>query len=156
MEQRDFVLTATATTQPIELSPNAQVTLTFILTDGGHPVPGQTVSFTTIGSSTTGAEGATVAEPSGVTGADGSVSVVARAGLADFRVEAQIGTAKADVTVDRRDGTHGDGPGRAVPRAVEQPAAAGRDDRSSSSTPPPAPRSISTRRPRPCAEARSP
>jgi len=85
--------------QPIELSPNAQVTLTFLLTDGGHPVAGQTVSFTTIGSSTTGAQGATVAEPSGVTGADGSVSVIARAGLADFRVEAQVGTAKADVTI---------------------------------------------------------
>ena len=95
----DFILTATATTQPIELSPNAQVTLTFILTDGGQPVPGQTVSFTTIGSSTAGAQGATVAEPSGVTGADGSVSVSVRAGLADFRVEAQIGAAKADVTV---------------------------------------------------------
>ncbi|HSY39397.1 MAG TPA: hypothetical protein VLA79_07710, partial [Polyangia bacterium] len=87
------------TTQPLELSPNAQVTLTFLLTEGGHPVAGQTVSFTTIGSSTTGAQGATVAEPSGVTGADGSVSVIARAGLADFRVEAQIGTAKADVTI---------------------------------------------------------
>ncbi len=95
----DFSLTATATTQPIELSPNAQVTLTFILTDGGHPAPGQTVSFTTIGSSAAGAQGATVAEPSGVTGADGSVSVSVRAGLADFRVEAQIGTAKADVAV---------------------------------------------------------
>ena len=95
----DFVLTATATVQPIELSPNAQVTLTFILTDGGRAAPGQTVSFTTIGSFTTGAQGATVAEPSGVTGADGSVSVSVRAGLADFRVEAQIGIAKADVAV---------------------------------------------------------
>jgi len=95
----DFILTSTASTQPIELSPNAQVTLTFILTDGGQPVPGQIVSFTTIGSSTAGAQGATVAEPSGVTGADGSVSVSVRAGLADFRVEAQIGAAKADVTV---------------------------------------------------------
>ena len=95
----DFILTATATTQPLELSPNAQVTLTFILTDGGHPVAGQTVSFTTIGSSTAGVQGATVAAPSGVTGADGSVSVVVRAGLADFRVEAQIGAATADVTI---------------------------------------------------------
>ena len=94
-----FVLTATATMQPVKVGPNAQVTLSFVLTDGGRPVPGQTVSFTTIGSSTTGAEGATVAAPSGVTGADGTVSVVARAGLADFRVEAQIGAAKADVTI---------------------------------------------------------
>src|SRR4051812_16548801 len=95
----DFALTSTATMQPLELSPNAQVTLTFILTDGGRPVPGQTVSFTTIGSSTAGAQGATVATPSGVTGADGSVSVSVRAGLADFRVEAQIGAATADVTI---------------------------------------------------------
>ncbi len=95
----DFILTATATTQPLELSPNAQATLTFILTDGGHPVPGQTVSFTTIGSSTAGVQGATVAAPSGITGADGSVSVIVRAGLADFRVEAQIGAATADVTI---------------------------------------------------------
>jgi len=95
----DFTLTATATVQPIELSPNAQVTLTFILTDGGHPAAGQTVSFTTIGSSATGTQGASVAEPSGVTAADGSVSVIVRAGLADFRVEAQIGAAKADVTI---------------------------------------------------------
>ncbi len=95
----DFTLTATATTQPIELSPNGQVTLTFVLTDGGRPVAGQTVSFTTIGSSTAGAQGATVAAPSGVTGADGSVSVSVRAGLADFRVEAQVGAATADVTI---------------------------------------------------------
>ena len=95
----DFVLTATATTQPIELSPDQQVTLTFVLTDGGHPVPGQMVSFTTIGSSAAGTQGATVAVPSGVTGADGSVSVGVRAGLADFRVEAQVGAAKADVTI---------------------------------------------------------
>ena len=94
-----FTLTA-ANTEPIELSPNAQATLTFTLTDGGRPVAGQTVSFTTIGASTNdGAQGATVAEPSGLTGADGGVSVSVRAGLADFRVEAQIGTAKADVTV---------------------------------------------------------
>jgi hypothetical protein len=94
-----FTLTA-ANTEPIELSPNAQATLTFTLTDSGRPVAGQTVSFTTIGaSSNDGAQGATVAEPSGVTGADGGVTVSVRAGLADFRVEAQIGTAKADVTV---------------------------------------------------------
>jgi hypothetical protein len=92
-------LKLTATMQTIELSPNAQVTLTFILTDGGRPVPGQTVFFTTIGSSAAGAQGATVAEPSGVTGADGSVSVGVRAGLAEFRVKAQIGAAAADVTI---------------------------------------------------------
>ncbi len=85
--------------QPIKLSPDQQVTLTFILTDGGRPVSGQTVSFTAIASSTAGTQGASVAEPSGVTGADGSVSVGVRAGLADFRVEAQIGSAKSDVTV---------------------------------------------------------
>ena len=53
----DFKLTSTATMQPLELSPNAQVTLTFILTDGGRPVPDQTVSFTTVGSSTAGPRG---------------------------------------------------------------------------------------------------
>ena len=53
--------------QPIELSPNAQVTLIFILTDAGHPAAGQTVSFTTIGSSATGTQGASVAEPSATT-----------------------------------------------------------------------------------------
>jgi len=96
---QDLTLTA-ANLEPIELSPNAQKTLTFTLTDNGQPVAGQTVSFTTIGASTNdGAQGATVAQPSGVTGADGGVSVSVRAGLADFRVEAQIGTAKADVTV---------------------------------------------------------
>jgi hypothetical protein len=95
----NFRLTSTAAKQPIELSPNAQVILTFILTDGGRPVPGQTVSFTIVGSSAAGAQGATVAEPSGVTAADGSVSVSVRAGLADFRVEAQIGAAKAPVAV---------------------------------------------------------
>jgi hypothetical protein len=94
----DFTLTAT-TAQQIELSPNAQVTLTFVLTDSGRPVAGQTISFTTIGSSTAGAQGATVGQPSGVTAADGSVSVTVRAGLADFRVEAQIGAAAAYVTI---------------------------------------------------------
>jgi hypothetical protein len=95
----DFILTSTATTQPIELSPKAQVTLTFVLTDGGTPVGGQTVSFTTVGSSIAGAQGATLAEPSGVTATDGSVSVTVRAGLADFRVEARSGAATAGVTI---------------------------------------------------------
>ena len=101
------MLTATMGTTE-QLSPNAQTTLTFSLTDAGLPVSGQTVSFTTTGlSSTADPQGATVAEPSGVTGADGRVSVGVRAGLADFIVEARSGTAQADVTVIVAEGATG-------------------------------------------------
>ncbi|HEX3903403.1 MAG TPA: hypothetical protein VH853_11185 [Polyangia bacterium] len=105
-ETEKTVLTANVTMLP--LNPDAQGTLVFTLKRGGSPVSGQTVSFATMGpSSSAGSQGATVAPPMGVTSGDGTVLVSVRAGLADFVVEAQSGTATAKVTVIVAAGANG-------------------------------------------------
>lgn len=95
-----FVLTAKLTMPgcdqahlTCQLGPNAQTTLTFVLTQGGRPASGQTISFSfaAVGSSSSSsAQGATLGAPTGVTDAQGQVQVGVRAGVADFGIEAQF------------------------------------------------------------------
>jgi hypothetical protein len=86
-------------------SPNTQETVTFVLTQGGRPAPGQTVAFALDPPS---AGGATLAMPSGVTDASGSVAASVEVGVATaFGVEAQFGDLKAEVAVVVESGAKG-------------------------------------------------
>jgi hypothetical protein len=77
-----------------QVSPNAQATLAFVLTQGGRPAAGQAISFAIIGSygssSGPGDQGAIVGAATGVTDAQGLVSVTIQAGSTDFRLQAQF------------------------------------------------------------------
>jgi hypothetical protein len=79
------------------VAPNTPEMLTFTLTQGGEPAPGQTVSFA-LDPPKPG--GAALAAASGVTDADGRVVATILTGTAaDFVVVAQIGQTTARVTI---------------------------------------------------------
>jgi hypothetical protein len=87
------------------ISPNTQATLTFVLTQGGQPAPGQTVSFALDPPS---AGGATLAGPSAISDANGNVTAIIQTGSATaFGVEAQISDTEAEVTVVVESGPNG-------------------------------------------------
>jgi hypothetical protein len=80
-----------------KFNPNTQDTVTFVVTRGGRPAAGQTVSFAL---DPPAAGGATLEAASGLTDAGGNVAASIRIGLVtDFVVEAQIGQSEAKVTV---------------------------------------------------------
>ena len=84
------------TSRTCQLSPNAQATLTFVLTQGGRPAAGQTVSFAIIESSSDPSpQAAIMSAPTAVTDRQGHVSVTVQAGSADFILQAQFFQAPA-------------------------------------------------------------
>ncbi len=91
----------------ILLSPGSAGLATFLVTRDGQPAPGQTIAFTIVASST-GAQGATLGASSAASDATGRATVSVQAGLAaDFRVEAQLGTVQAGLTVIVHGGASG-------------------------------------------------
>jgi hypothetical protein len=92
-----FVLTST--TDTIHVSPGDQMPARFVLTKGGVPAAGQTVTFA-IEPPTDDAGGATLAAPSALTDATGTATVGIEAGQpASFRVQAKSQGAMTDVAV---------------------------------------------------------
>ncbi|HVV48472.1 MAG TPA: hypothetical protein VHO06_02335, partial [Polyangia bacterium] len=110
-----FALTADLTmagcdqaSRSCKLDPDAQETLTFVLTRGGQPAPGQTVTFAVTGSSpAAGGQAPAVGAPMGVTDGNGAVSVSVRAGTGDFVLEAQFQSLEAQVTMIVVEGSTG-------------------------------------------------
>jgi hypothetical protein len=86
------------TTDTTHLSPGQTGTLSFTLTSGGLPLPGQAVAYTI--TNPTDAQGATLDAARAVTDALGTSFISVRAGLeTEFLVHATVGSATADALV---------------------------------------------------------
>jgi hypothetical protein len=98
----DRVLTASPAR--IKVGPNEIGSARFVLTSGGVPIAGQTVSFTIIDDPDmpgVEAQGATLVDSSAETDVAGVATVGVRAGLeTTFTVRAMVGSAHADLTID--------------------------------------------------------